>query len=305
MPASDQSQHDAADRPATAVAIVTPDSADDPVARRLTEAVAAHPACDLTGTDEAEIAVIIAPALMQPDAIAAAGQLRGGAQQLDYHRAVGARCRRVWLVTICGEQVDASAPAALPAQAALAAMHRSVGFEFPDQTFAHLDVPSRDIDEATARRCIDVLLDDHIEVAVRAHYSGTGLDCFTRTLRESAESAAEGVATAALDHVVITGGNGTIGLRYARHCVEHGARRVTLLSRNGVDQAELDRLTAGYPAQVLAPACDITDPDALAAVAGEYAGDGASLLIHAAGAARFAPMTNSATTSGQMCSPPR
>nr|WP_275539806.1 mycobactin polyketide synthase MbtD [Mycobacterium ostraviense] len=289
LPPSDQSQHHAADRPTTAVAIVTPDSADDPVARRLTEAVAAHPGCDLTGPAEAEIAVIIAPALMQPDAIAAAGQLRSGARQLDYHHAVGARCRRVWLVTSCGEQVDAGAPAALPAQAALAAMHRSVGFEFPDQTFAHLDVPSRDIDEATARRCVDVLLDDHTEVAVRAHDSGTGLDCFTRTLRESAESAPEGVATAALDNVVITGGNGTIGLRYARHCVERGARRVTLLSRNGVDRDELDRLTAGYPAQVHAPACDITDADALAAVAGEYAGDGASLLIHAAGAARFAP----------------
>ncbi|OOK80187.1 short chain dehydrogenase family protein [Mycobacterium kansasii] len=233
--------------------------------------------------------MIIAPALLQPDAVAAAGQLRSGAKQLDYHQAVGPRCRRVWLVTMCGEQVDARAPLALPAQAALAAMHRSVGFEFPDQTFAHLDVPGREIDEATARRCIDVLLDDHTEVAVRAHDSGTGLDSFVRTLRQSAESAPEGVDAAALDHVVITGGNGTIGLRYARHCVEHGARRVTLLSRNSVDRDELDRLTAGYPAQVHAPACDITDADALSAVAGEYAGDGASLLIHAAGAARFAP----------------
>ncbi|EUA12802.1 short chain dehydrogenase family protein [Mycobacterium kansasii 732] len=289
LPAHDPRQHNAADRPASAVAIVTLDSADDPLARRLTEAVGAHPACDLTGPAEAEIAVIIAPAVMQLDAIAAAGRLRSDARQFDYHHAVGARCRRVWLVTICGEQVDAGGPAALPAQAALAAMHRSVGFEFPDQTFAHLDVPSRDIDEATARQCIDVLLDDHTEVAVRAHDSGTGLDCFVRTLRESAESAPEGVDAKALDHVVITGGNGTIGLRYARHFVEHGARRVTLLSRNGVDRDELDRLTAGYPAQVHAPACDITDAEAVSAVAGEYAGDGASLLIHAAGAARFAP----------------
>ncbi|ETW23976.1 mycobactin polyketide synthase MbtD [Mycobacterium gastri] len=289
LPPRDRSQHDTAGRARTAVAVVTPDSADDPLMRRLTRAVRAHPACDLKDPAEAEIAVIIAPALMQPDPIAAAGQLRSGAGQLDYRHAVGPRCRRVWLVTSRGEQVDAGAPVALPAQAALAAMHRSVGFEFPDQTFAHLDVPSRGIDKATAHRCVDVLLDDHTEVAVRAHHSGTGLDCFVRTLRESAESAPERVDAAALDHVVITGGNGTIGLRYARHCVEHGAQRVTLLSRNGLDRAELDRLTAGYPAQVHAPACDITDTDALAAVAGEYAGHGASLLIHAAGAARFAP----------------
>jgi mycobactin polyketide synthetase MbtD len=39
---------------------------------------------------------------------------------------------------------------------------------------------------------------------------------------------------------------------------------------------------------VLSPPCDITDPDALAAVAAEFDGGAASLLIHAAGSATFA-----------------
>lgn len=273
-----------ADRPRHSVAIMAPHDTDDPLAGQLTEAVAAHRACDLTGFDDAEIAIMIAPPLMQSDILAAADQIRHTARQLDYHLAIGARCRRLWLVTTCSEQVHPDAPVAVPAQAAMAAMHRSIGFEFPDQTFAHLDVPSRSIDAKTAQVCLDVLLGDDTEVALRDG------GCFVRTLRECTEPAPQAVLdTAALDNVVITGGSGTIGLRYARHCVQSGARRITLLSRKGVDQPELDRLTEGYQTQMYAPACDISDAAALSVVADEYAGDGASLLIHAAGAARFGP----------------
>ncbi|MGH3524270.1 MAG: SDR family NAD(P)-dependent oxidoreductase, partial [Mycobacterium sp.] len=148
-----------------------------------------------------------------------------------------------------------------------------------------LDLASRDIDGDAALACIDVFVGGDIEVALR----DTG--CYARTLREYGEPARErSLDAAALETVVITGGSGGIGLRYARHCVEQGARRVILLSRKGLDQARLDQLVKGYqPAEVHAPPCDITDPDALSAVAAEYGGDGASLLIHAAGTARFAP----------------
>ncbi len=89
----------------------------------------------------------------------------------------------------------------------------------------------------------------------------------------------------ALENIVITGGSGAIGLRYARYCVEHGAQRVILLSRNGLDPAVLRELTEGHSAEVHAPRCDVTDRGALAAVAAEYGGSGASLLIHTAGIA--------------------
>ncbi|WP_245847522.1 SDR family NAD(P)-dependent oxidoreductase [Mycobacterium szulgai] len=233
--------------------------------------------------DEAEIAVLVAPPLMAPDAVSAAQQFGSATRQLDYQRAVGQRCRRVWLVTTSGERVGSDTPAALPGQAALGAMHRSVGFEFPDHTFAHLDLPSRNIDANTAHACVGVLLGEQTEVAWRD-------GCLVRTLQECSEPPAERVLdTPAPDDVVITGGSGTIGLRYARHCVEAGARRVILLSRNGVGQDDLNRLTHGYPAQVHAPACDITDADALSMVAEQFGGAGAALLIHTAGAARFAP----------------
>lgn len=274
-----------ANRPSCGVAIVAPGNADagDPVARQLTEAVTAHDGCYLADPDEAEIAVLVAPPLMAPDAVSAAQQFGSATRQLDYQRAVGQRCRRVWLVTTSGERVGSDTPAALPGQAALGAMHRSVGFEFPDHTFAHLDLPSRNIDANTAHACVGVLLGEQTEVAWRD-------GCLVRTLQECSEPPAERVLdTPAPDDVVITGGSGTIGLRYARHCVEAGARRVILLSRNGVGQDDLNRLTHGYPAQVHAPACDITDADALSMVAEQFGGAGAALLIHTAGAARFAP----------------
>lgn len=89
-----------------------------------------------------------------------------------------------------------------------------------------------------------------------------------------------------LDDVVITGGSGAIGLQYARYCIEHGARTVTLLSRNGVDPDALARLAENHDAVVRAPRCDITDRAALSALAFEYAGPGASMLIHTAGIAK-------------------
>ena len=90
------------------------------------------------------------------------------------------------------------------------------------------------------------------------------------------------------DDVVITGGGGAIGLHYARHLAERGARRIVLLSRGGADTTALTRLAETHGTEILAPPCDITDPVALAAAAAEFGGDGASLVIHAAGVATIA-----------------
>ena len=90
---------------------------------------------------------------------------------------------------------------------------------------------------------------------------------------------------ATLDNVVITGGSGAIGLRYAQYCIERGARRIILLSRNGIEAETLKELAGQHHVEVFAPECDITDRAAVATVAADCAGDGASLLIHAAGTA--------------------
>jgi mycobactin polyketide synthetase MbtD len=92
-----------------------------------------------------------------------------------------------------------------------------------------------------------------------------------------------------LDDVVVTGGGGAIGMHYARALAERGARRVVLVSRGGADAAALVRLTEAHGTEFAAPRCDLTDAHQLAAVAAEFAGDGASLVIHAAGTATIAP----------------
>ncbi len=260
------------------------------LSRRLAAAIGEHRDCRLAPPDEAEIAVMIAPALQHRDVTVAAdaiGKAIGSRSELDYPGAIGSRCRRVWLVTVGGERIRAGEPTGLPAQAALAATHRCVGFEFPDCTFANLDLPRWDIDAREAAACIDVLLDEAAaDVALRD--SASGLLRYVKALRERVQIPPERQLDAG-DNVVITGGNGVIGMRYARYCVEHGARRIILLSRTGLDRAGVDGLVGGRDVEVHAPSCDITDPKMLSAVAAEYAGDGASLLIHAAGTARFGP----------------
>ncbi len=253
--------------------------------QQLIDAVATHDGCRAVPLGDAEVVAVIAPELDQLDALAAIEQIAGrsDAGLPDYAAVIGPRCRAVWLLTVDAEQVDSGGPNVSPAQAALAAMHRSVGFEFPDQTFGHLDLPSRDVTPETALAVVDVLVGDGAEIALRGTESPRR---YVRTFRECRESAtSRPLEAGALDNVVITGGSGAIGLQYARYCIEHGARTVTLLSRNGVDADAVARLAENSDAVVRAPLCDITDRAALSAVAAEYAGPGASLLIHTAGIA--------------------
>lgn len=252
--------------------------------QRLVDAVATRDGCRVVSPEDAEIVAVVAPRLDEPDAAAAVELIAGrtDAGLPDYASLIGPQCRAVWLLTACAETVDRDDPIA-PAQAALAAMHRSVGFEFPDQSFGHLDLSGRDVDARTAQDVIDTLLGEAGEVALRG---GESPRRYVRAFRDCRGSATgRPLDAAALDNVVITGGSGAIGMQYARYCIERGARTVTLLSRNGVDEDALRRLAENHGAVVHGPRCDITDPAAVAAVAARYADTGASLLIHTAGIA--------------------
>ena len=261
--------------------------------RQLADAVAAHGACDAVSPSEAEVVAVIAPALNQLDVTGAVEQLadRPDVGLPDYAAIIGPRCRAVWLLTTGGERVHPDDTAVRPAQAALAAMHRSVGFEFGDQTFGTVDLPSREVDAPTAAAVVDVLLGDVGVMALRANGTAphdTSQRPYVRTLRECDSVENRPLDAATLENVVITGGSGAIGLRYAQHCAEHGARRIILLSRNGIDPEVLAGLAERHRVEVHAPPCDIADRAALSAVAAGYAGSGASLLVHAAGIATTA-----------------
>ena len=196
-------------------------------------------------------------------------------------------CRDVWLVTVGGEHVRADEPVALPAQAALAAMHRSVGFEHPDQTFRHLDLPSWEIDDVTAAAVIDAFSATPRRAALRDDASGP-IRC-PRAARRPSTRRRLAAGSGLLDNVVITGGSGAVGLHFARYLAERGARRIVLLSRGGVDPRRSRSSAGAHGAEMLAPPCDHhRSAEQVAAAAAEFAGDGASLVIHAAGAATFA-----------------
>ncbi len=99
-----------------------------------------HTGCELLSPSDAEVVAVIAPALDQLDvadaSIRAGRPTRRGTARL--RAVIGPRCRTVWLLTADGERIHVDDTDVRPAQAALAAMHRSVGFEFGEQAFGSL-----------------------------------------------------------------------------------------------------------------------------------------------------------------------
>lgn len=249
-----------------------------------------QPALELVDRSDADLLIVVAPDV-DGDPVEVADELsrRVGDGLFGYADAITATVRDVWLVTAGGERVDPSAPAPRPGPAALAAMHRSVGLEYPDQRFRHLDLPADPPAGTEAFAAVSAaLLGDADTVALRD--SATEPTAYRRTTRDMpSQAAAWSAGSGVFDDVVITGGGGAIGLHYARYLAERGARRVVLLSRGGADVTALTRLAEGHGTEILAPPCDITDAAALAATAAEFAGAGATLVIHAAGAAVIAP----------------
>ncbi len=277
------------DGPAQRVGVVDLAGPRGPLAERLRTALRGS-GSEIVEPTEADLVVAVAPLLDHPDAERAAHELSqlAGEGLLDYVDAAGPRCRAICLVTVGGEHVAPAEPVALPAQAALAAMHRSLGFERPEQAFRHVDLPSWEPDDALTATAVGALASGADAAAVRDN--GSGPEVYIRSVGESVEPAPSWLSEpGVLDDVVITGGNGAVGLHFARYLAAHGARRIVLLSRGGVDDAlhtELTRIARDV--EVVAPRCDITSGEHVAATAERYAGGGASLLIHAAGAATFA-----------------
>ncbi|MUL77646.1 mycobactin polyketide synthase MbtD [Mycolicibacterium sp. CBMA 226] len=248
------------------------------LADRLRDGVRANLGTVLVEPAEADLLIVVAPMLDHPDTEAAvadlAGLIRGGL--CDYPNAIGSQCTDVWLVTVGGEHVRDGEPVALPAQAALAAMHRSIGFDHPDQSFRHLDLASWELGLPAATAAIETMLGTGTEVALRDSRQ------YRRGLRPLPDPGAP--APGLLHNVVITGGSGAVGLHFARTLAAAGARRIVLVSRSGTSAEQLAEFRG---TDVLSVQCDITAPEQVSAAAAAHAGDGATLVVHAAGAAAF------------------
>lgn len=260
---------------------------DGTLLRPLRAAVEAHPAATLSAPQDAEIVAVLAPAALgAADAVASAEALTRlvGTGLLDYVNTPGPRCHTVCLVTVCAERVRADESPS-PGHAALGAMHRSIGFQFPERTFSRLDLPSWDVTASRGAAVVQAVLSGGKEAALR---DSADL-LFERAFRDASAAAHRPFDPAMLDDVVITGGSGALGVHYARYLAAHGARRIVLLSRRPADPAVLASLAGEHRTRFLATPCDIADRAQLAAVAAEHGGAGASLIVHAAGAAAFGP----------------
>ncbi|OBJ01647.1 polyketide synthase [Mycobacterium alsense] len=255
---------------------------DGALAGPLRAAIGSHPGASLGEAPDAEIVAVVAPAFDVARTVETLTDLIGSGL-LDYAHGLGPRCHTVCLVTAGAERVTERDAAPSPGHAALAAMHRSVGFDYSERAFTHVDLPAVGLGPAAGRAVVDGLLSGSGQVAVRDFAGGYAL--FERSFRD-APAAPHWPLESALDEVVITGGSGVIGLHYARYLAERGAKRIVLLSRHPADPDALKDLAARYGTGLASPACDITDPVQLSCVAAEY-GTGASLIVHAAGSATF------------------
>ncbi|MBT2427747.1 SDR family NAD(P)-dependent oxidoreductase, partial [Streptomyces sp. ISL-112] len=105
-----------------------------------------------------------------------------------------------------------------------------------------------------------------------------------RLVRPAAEEHDAGLVWAGEGSVLITGGTGGLGAVTARHLVvEHGVRRLLLVSRSGLGaegaEALVDELTE-LGAEIVVEACDVSDRGALERVLSRHE---VSAVVHAAG----------------------
>ncbi|WP_278264553.1 nocobactin polyketide synthase NbtC [Nocardia sp. AG03] len=179
----------------------------------------------------------------------------------------------IWLVTVGGEQVvDGDLPGLFPAAAQ--AGFRCLAAEYPGVAFRHLDLPA-DVGDRAKLILGAVHTAGEPELAVReSNWYGKRL--------VADESVVSGLSDADLGEVVIVGGTGKLGLDFCAEFARAGAGRITLISRSGGSADALARIAeiAAGGTQVRVLTADVTDPDAVRALAAEL-GE-VDLLVHAA-----------------------
>ncbi|MFD7845251.1 SDR family NAD(P)-dependent oxidoreductase [Nocardia sp. NPDC059764] len=222
--------------------------------------------------------VVLWPALPEESSAAAIAELseffagRAWLPALDALRP-GGDC---WLVTVGGEHVVPEDRLPQLFHGAVASGFRCVGVEKPGVRFRHLDL-AVDAGTAESNRMVAALhTAGEPEVALRG-----GKVFVKRLVADESEPG----AAADLDHVLIVGGTGKLGLLFAEHFARQGAGRVTLVSRSGESgaaAADVARVRAAGATEIVVEACDVNAAADVARLASSLGERPVSLLVHAA-----------------------
>ncbi|MBF6061635.1 nocobactin polyketide synthase NbtC [Nocardia terpenica] len=185
--------------------------------------------------------------------------------------------RDCWLLTVGGEAVTADDPAPHLFHGAVASGFRCVGMEQLGTAFRHLDLAAGQTDASAAAAIVRAL---HIKEEPELALRGTAV--YAKRLEIDGGHVGDAGAQN-LEHVVIIGGTGTLGVKFCEHYARLGARRITLVSRSGRTRA-VERKLAGIrtDTEIVVTACDVSDPVAAAEFAATLAQRPASLVMHAA-----------------------
>ncbi|MGW7150825.1 type I polyketide synthase, partial [Streptomyces sp. NPDC054878] len=171
----------------------------------------------------------------------------------------------VWWATTRAVSVDETDPPAHPRQAHVLGTSRVALLENPRRKGGQIDLPEEADDTAGRLLAAALATDgDESEFAVRG-------DQLNR--RRLVRAPLAGRAPARRWHprgtALVTGGTGGIGAQVARWLAHNGAEHLLLLSRSGPTAAGAADLAAeltALGAQVTITACDVADPEGLAAV---------------------------------------
>jgi acyl transferase domain-containing protein/D-arabinose 1-dehydrogenase-like Zn-dependent alcohol dehydrogenase/acyl carrier protein len=177
----------------------------------------------------------------------------------------------VWSVTTGAVATARGEDVANPVQAQVWGLGRVAALEHPDRWGGLIDVAA-EADRRAAGRLVDVLaggVED--QVAVR----GSGV--FGRRLVRASGKADAWTPSGT---VLVTGGTGALGARVARWALAHGADRVVLTSRRGLEAPGAAELAEELGDAASIVACDVADHASLADLFDRF---DFSSAVHAAG----------------------
>lgn len=201
---------------------------------------------------------------------------------------------RLWLVTRRATAAGSGLDDSGILQSALWGIGRNLAVEHPSRFGALIDLdddsPLSDlVNEVTA----DAVADD--QVSFRQN---------RRLVSRVAPASLPDTGRAAIDPqatYLVTGGLGALGLAVAAALVDAGARRLVLVSRSGVTTDERRQAIASLQSAgvtIETPAIDVTDEPALRTLIDRLsAGSRLAGIVHAAGEAGFATMTEMTTAA--------